>query len=171
MQHKNKIESKKNAYDHDNNANDMDLDSIAYGGLLALPGSRKPDVSALGKVTTMLEEDHLNLCNFAVLSKSNETVLHVVLQRPLVSKLKAKYRMSRIQDHKIWDNLKKEVHELDGRYKECIDLLTNENRIGSGFTDGYVEQVRKVINIRDKNYGNTPLHYAVQNWPQEVIIN
>ena len=35
-------------------------------------------------------------------------------------------------------------------------------------SDEYDERIRKIINKRDKN-GNTPLHYAVSNWPQKVV--
>jgi len=32
-----------------------------------------------------------------------------------------------------------------------------------------VEDLRKVVNTKD-SYKNTPLHYATQLWPQEVVI-
>ena len=34
--------------------------------------------------------------------------------------------------------------------------------------DEYDERIRKIINKRDKD-GNTPLHYAVSNWPEKIV--
>ena len=35
-------------------------------------------------------------------------------------------------------------------------------------SDEYDERIRKIINKRDA-HGNTPLHYAVNNWPQNIV--
>ena len=55
--------------------------------------------------------------------------------------------------------IKNELKKYVIRYMKSIKEL---------LADEYDERIRKIINKRDKD-GNTPLHYAVSNWPQKVV--
>ena len=124
---------------------------------------------ALERLKATLEDNFIR-CDFSRMTDHNETVLHLALQRPLIKKLKKNKPSKGIQEYNTWD-LKKKACELDKKYKECIDVLINEYLVEENCNDHYKKQIRRIINIKDKYHGNTPLHYAVQNWPQGVVIN
>ena len=54
---------------------------------------------------------------------------------------------------------KNELKKYVIRYMKSIQIL---------LADEFDERIRKIINKRDI-HGNTPLHYAVNNWPQNII--
>ena len=54
---------------------------------------------------------------------------------------------------------KNELKKYVIRYMKSIQIL---------LADEFDERIRKIINKRDM-HGNTPLHYAVNNWPQNII--
>ena len=55
--------------------------------------------------------------------------------------------------------IKNELKTYVIRYMKSITIL---------LSDEYDERIRKIINKRDV-HGNTPLHYAVNNWPQNIV--
>ena len=64
------------------------------------------------------------------------------------------------------EELEKEERHIKGELKKYV--IRYMKSIQELLTDEYDERIRKIINKRDKN-GNTPLHYAVSNWPQKVV--
>ena len=54
---------------------------------------------------------------------------------------------------------KNELKKYVIRYMKSIQIL---------LADEFDERIRKIINKRDM-HGNTPLHYSVNNWPQNII--
>ena len=115
------------------------------------------------------------MCYFDKCTKSQETILHLVLKRPLLKQLKDNNRRtSTIQNDDLWQSLKLEAKALDAKYNMCIDVLLSEDNLrekheDDDFTDTTDKQIRRIINMKDAT-SNTPLHYAVHNWPQNVII-
>ena len=114
-------------------------------------------------------------CNFNNYTRSNETVLHVLLQRPLLQqqiaiegfKVSTCVKGMTTINRKKRKELKEQASKINKKYQKCIDLLLDENTLNSNFN--YKEQIRKLINIKDLPYGNTPLHYAVHNWSERVV--
>ena len=115
-------------------------------------------------------------CKFDRWTKDNETVLHLLLKRPLLKKLKDKYRHKSAakSNEDFWNDLKSHAKELDTNYMKCIDVILS-NEVDNGkfddedFCDTTDKQIKRIVNMQDKPSGNTPLHYAVHNWPQDVI--
>ena len=108
-------------------------------------------------------------CDFNKYTNANETILHVLLQRPLIQgKISKEYIMGTgTWKRKKTKELKTEATKINKKYQKCIDLLLDENTLNDNLN--YREQIRKLINIKDKPYGNTALHYAVNNWSKKVV--
>ena len=77
----------------------------------------------------------------------------------------------------FWNNLKATAKCLDAKYNQCLDVIFSSDKEEEGeevFDDDFIDstgkQIRRIVNLKDKPLGNTPLHYAVHNWPQDVII-
>ena len=116
-----------------------------------------------------LAADSSATCDFNKYTTSNETVLHVLLQRPL---LQDKIAIECIKgtstvNRQKKKELKKESVKINKKYQKCIDLLLDEHTLNGNLE--YKEQIRSLINIKDSPHGNTPLHYAVHNWPEKVV--
>ena len=114
-------------------------------------------------------------CYFDKWTEQDETILHLVLKRPLLKQLKDNNRSSRANfNDDFWNKLKLKAKALDEKYNKCIDVLLSNDFDGKyeddDFTDSTGKQIRRIINMKDTPFGNTPLHYAVHNWPQNVII-
>ena len=105
-------------------------------------------------------------CNFDACTELNETVFHLVLKRPLIQKLLRNKQAKGVDpvNPVDWDRLKKEAEALDEKYQKCIEVLLNDDdKINH-------DKIRRIINIKDRPYGNTALHYAAHNWSDKVIL-
>ena len=118
-------------------------------------------------------------CNFESCTEFNETVLHLVLKRPLIEQLLPTSEASITENSADWGNLKKKAQLLNTKYQKCIEVLLKGNQCELDLDNNYDEQIRRVINIKDNikgrkdiTKGNTPLHYALTyNWSEEVVIS
>ena len=114
-------------------------------------------------------------CKFDIWTKNQETVLHLLLKRPLLKKLKDTYRHTSTAkaNKNLWKDLKTRAKALDAKYNKCLDVILSSDVEGKfesdDFTDTTGKQIKRIVNMKDKPGGNTPLHYAVHNWPQGVI--
>ena len=102
-------------------------------------------------------------CDFESCTDSNETILHLILKRPLLQRL--------ISDQKAdseLENVKTKALELDKGYQKCIEILLNTEYTRRG-ASVYHTPISTIINIKDKPHGNTPLHYAVHSWSDDVV--
>ena len=64
------------------------------------------------------------------------------------------------------EELEKEERRIKSELKKYV--IRYMKSIKELLSDEYDERIRKIINKRDRD-GNTPLHYAVSNWPQKVV--
>ena len=90
----------------------------------------------------------------------------LVLRRPLLEVIvkRARASIAKIQETTNFEedprlSAKKELKSYMIKYMRCVNLLLNNEKD---------ERIRKIINQQDC-LGNTPLHYANENWPQHVI--
>ena len=117
--------------------------------------------------------------NFQILDENKCTVLHLVLQQPLL-----KHHVGNGRESAFSKNIGLEAHEnkQSGQtilehyrhyasvYRECVNVLLDVDRF-DGIDDkynNYTTQIRSIINYPDGN-GNTPFHYAVSNWSEDVV--
>ena len=100
--------------------------------------------------------------DFRVVKKaSEETVLHLVLKRTVLTKHILDYKKKRHM--KSLKNLKgedrKRLLELDKNYLRCAHVLLEED---------FMHEM-DIVNWKD-SLGNTPIHYATSNnWPQQIV--
>ena len=98
--------------------------------------------------------------NFHVLTKDNESILHILLKRPKLPELVFRKRqMTPNVTNEERKNTKRQWKKLNTGYLRSLQILifNEEIRFDSSF-----------INIKDQ-FGNTALHYAALNWPQSII--
>ena len=94
---------------------------------------------------------------------SNETVLHTIFKRPVLSeKIIECKRSEKLQSEKSKDEKRQErkyLLDLDKNYLKCANVMLD---------DEFMYRI-DIINSKD-HLGNTPLHYATSNnWPQHII--
>ena len=63
-------------------------------------------------------------CQFDRWTEDNESVLHLLLKRPLLKKLKDRFRHKSAakSNEDFWNDLKVKAKELDANYMKCIDV-------------------------------------------------
>ena len=87
------------------------------------------------------ENDQSKTIDFAVWTKSNEdTVFHLILTRNSA-----------------------QIQSRAADYRKCIAALVDNAN------DRHLEELRNVVNKQNVSTGKTPLHFAVNSWPQSVI--
>ena len=102
--------------------------------------------------------------NFRVLNlETKETVLHLVLRQPLI-------RSKTIDNAEQRKSTHSELHLISKKYNKCVDVLLDMDRFENKPNEeqSYLQQIQAIVNKKDKE-GNTPLHYAVLNWSEEVV--
>ena len=140
-----------------------------------------------------------NTVNFKILkSETHENVLHCVVKQPLLAKdrrLDLQERFAQIKGSNSekkgltrelsghpteYNSRAKERIELEGvayEYKKCLDVLLDMDKFESREDDkrwendhqtNYPRQIESIVNDKDMD-GNTALHYAVSNWPEEFV--
>ena len=125
-----------------------------------------------------------------VYGENRQSVLHIVLEQPLLEKKRKEERIRNIMEEnetpfilnprkenqksvinpKILVLKERTLQELAGDYRKCMNVLLDMDKFKSKTTRNkkYPKQIREIINHKD-NKKNTPLHYAASNWPSQVV--
>ena len=141
------------------------------------------------------EEDEIPLKNSGRLShnvdfsivhaRKRETVLHTVLQQRLLEQgidetnPKQTRKKSRAKYHTHTDRqlstlsgkeLTNEIYDIAVNYLKCANVLLDLDEFEKRNINAYdfPGHIRSIVNLQDSE-GNTPLHYAVYNWPEEIV--
>ena len=85
----------------------------------------------------------------------------IVLKRPLLPSIVQYDPMTatNIEEHQLLT--KQKLKNCIVRYMACIKVLLKDARD---------DRIRNIINKKDED-GNTPLHYAVKMWPQNIVMD
>ena len=107
--------------------------------------------------------------NFAVWTKGNEdTVLHLVLTRnTLHDNLSiSEGSIEENEDSRnksIKTELRSKIQSKINDYIRSIDVLVNDADVN------HLRDLRTIVNRKNKRPGKTPLHFAVDSWPQAIV--
>ena len=141
------------------------------------------------------EDEGLPLKDFEILTHNvdfsivhpvkKETVLHTVLQQRLLeqgvdqrnqgrSRKRSRQILRTPTDRQLstlsGKDLSNEIYDIAVNYLKCANVLLDldefEKRTENPYD--YPRHIRAIVNLQDIE-GNTPLHYAVYNWPEEIV--